>query len=188
MERLRSWFRAEAPSKPLWLIPVGAALYTALGIFSLETLTVDAVSPLWPGAGIGLLLALWFGWRGLAALWIADVMISVLGPIPADLALLPATATAVTIEAGVAAGLIVALGVNPALRTTRDTVGFVTAIAAAGAIGAALGAGALVTAGAGSDFFDAFGTWWLSDVCGAFLVGGLGLVIPATRIPGFPPH
>ncbi|HVQ57857.1 MAG TPA: EAL domain-containing protein [Solirubrobacterales bacterium] len=184
MERLRSWFRAEAPSQPLWLIPIGAVLYTALGIFSLETLTVDAVSPLWPGAGIGLLLALWFGWRGLAALWIADVMIGVLGPVTVGVALPPATATAVAVEAGVGAALIVSLGVNPALRTTRDTVGFVASIAVAGAIGAALGAVALVTAGAGSNFFDAFGTWWLSDVCGAFLVGGLGLVIPATRLPG----
>ncbi|HEX5609248.1 MAG TPA: EAL domain-containing protein [Solirubrobacterales bacterium] len=183
MERLRSWFRAEAPSQPLWLIPAGAVLYTALGIFSLERLTVDAVSPLWPGAGVGLLLALWFGWRGLAALWIADVMISVLGPVPVGAAL-PATATAVCVEAGVGAGLIVALGVNPALRTTRDTVGFVAAIAVAGAIGAALGALALVTTGVGSSFFDAFGTWWLSDVCGAFLVGGLGLVIPASHLPG----
>jgi diguanylate cyclase (GGDEF)-like protein len=184
VERLQSWFRAEAPSQPLWLIPIGAVLYTAVGIFSLETLTVDAVSPLWPGAGIGLLLALWFGWRGMAALWIADVMITVLGPISVGIALPPATATAVTLEAGVGAALIVSLGVNPSLRTTRDTVAFVAAIAAAGAIGATLGALALVTAGAGSNFFDAFGTWWLSDVCGAFLVGGLGLVIPASRIPG----
>lgn|GEM_PF-1447709 len=184
MERLRSWFQAEAPSQPLWLIPTGAVLYTAVGIFSLETLTVDAVSPLWPGAGIGLLLALWFGWRGLAALWVADVMVGVLGPISVGVALPPATATAVMIEAGVGAALLVSLGVNPSLRTTRDTVGFAAAIAAAGAVGAVLGAVALVTAGAGSDFFDAFGTWWLSDVCGAFLVGGLGLVIPAARIPG----
>lgn len=184
MGRLQSWFRAEAPSQPLWLVPIGAVLYTAVGIFSLETLTVGAVSPLWPGAGIGLLLALWFGWRGLAALWVADVMISVLGPITVGVALPPATATAVTVEAGVGAALIVSLGIDPALRTTRDTVGFVAAIAVAGAIGAALGAAALVSAGVGSDLFDAFGTWWLSDVCGAFLVGGLGLVIPATRPPG----
>jgi diguanylate cyclase (GGDEF)-like protein len=184
VERLQSWFRAEAPSQPLWLIPVGAVLYTALGIFSLETLTIDAVSPLWPGAGVGLLLALWFGWRGLAALWVADVMIGVLGPISAGVALPPATATAVTLEAGVGAALIVALGIDHSLRTTRDTVGLVAAIAVGGALGATLGAAAQVTAGVASSFSEAFGTWWLSDVCGAFLVGGLGMVIPATSLPG----
>jgi hypothetical protein len=52
---------------------------------------------------VALLLALWFGWRGLAVLWLSDVVVSLVGPTSVDLGLAPATATAVVVETAVAA-------------------------------------------------------------------------------------
>jgi diguanylate cyclase (GGDEF)-like protein len=181
--RFEGWLESSAEGRRRWLVPAGAIVYFAVGVLSQETLTVSGVSPLWPGAGVALLFALWLGWRGLAAVFVADVALSILGPTQAEPALAAATATATTLEAAIAAALVVAIGVSPALQSVRDTTGFVLAITVGAAVGAAIGASALVAAGSESDWLEAFRTWWLADTCGAFLVGGLGLVISAGRIP-----
>lgn len=181
--RFEGWLETTAQGSRRWLIPVGALLYVGIGILSQKTLIIAGVSPIWPGAGIALLFVLWLGWRGLIAVWLSDVAVSLIGPTGADPGLAAATATATAVESGLAATLVIAVGVHPALRSVRDTVGFVAAISTGAAVGATIGAAALVGAGLESSGMQAFKVWWLADTCGAFLVGGLGLVVSAGRIP-----
>jgi PAS domain S-box-containing protein len=133
------------------------------------------VAPIWPAAGVGLALAILFGWRIWPGLFISALLFNLSEDRPLELGLQIALTN--TLEAVLPAMLLSKFDFRPTLDRLRDCVAIWLALHFGAALSATLGT--LTLSGMGllslQDFNAAWFTWFFSNSIGNLIVGCLML-------------
>jgi PAS domain S-box-containing protein len=151
-----------------------AAVYFAAGKFGLSLASVHTnVSPVWPPTGIALAAILILGYRVWPGILIGALLTNLLTPVP--IATTFGIAIGNTLEAVLAAWMLMAVGFRPAMDRARDVFKFVAVAAVCTAISATIGNLSLYLGGAASSasLGSFWLTWWLGDLTGAVTVAPL---------------
>src|SRR5688572_25477811 len=167
-----------------------AAVYFAAGKFGLSLASVHTnVSPVWPPTGIALAAILILGYRVWPGIFLGALLTNLLTPIPMATAF--GIAIGNTLETVMAAGLLMAMGFQPAMERARYVFKFVVVAAVCTTISATIGVLSLYLGGAATlaNFGSLWMTWWLGDLTGAVTVApliltwslGTGLWLPKHR-------
>ena len=162
------------PALYLLSIVLLAAIYFAAGKFGLSLASVHTnVSPVWPPTGIALAAVLILGYRVWPGIFLGALLTNLLTPVP--LATTFGIAIGNTIEAVIAARVLMAVGFRPSMNRARDVFKFVAVAAVCTAVSATIGNLSLYLGGASSlaNFSSLWLTWWLGDLTGAVTVAPL---------------
>jgi integral membrane sensor domain MASE1 len=148
-----------------------AAIYFAAGKFGLSLASVHTnVSPVWPPTGIALAAILILGYRVWPGIFLGALLTNFLTPV--SIATTFGIASGNTLEAVIAARVLMAMGFRPSMDRARDVFKFVVVAAVCTMIGATIGNLSLYLGGASSsaNFRSFWMTWWLGDLTGAVTV------------------
>lgn len=128
------------------------------------------VSPVWPPTGISLAALLFFGLRLWPGIFIGAILINIDLSIPMSLSFLSAIGS--TLEAVIAAYLILHFASAQPFYKMRDTIIFILALLGATMISASIGVTSLFFANIvpQESILISWGTWWIGDLVGGLLV------------------